>query len=112
MTGGREPRGPARHEVPAIDDAALRAARFADDVLAYVRDHGLARWERFLEPVPDVLRDGTMREVQAAARTARSAFGTKDSLADAVPPALWFPFRDALDDLIRRIARLDAERRT
>ena len=53
-----------------------------------------------------------MLEVRAAARTARSAFGTKDSLADAVPSVLWIPFRDALDDLIRRIARLDAEHRT
>ncbi len=111
MTAGRGSRGPARHEIPAIDDAALRAARLADGVLAYVSAGGLARWERLLAPIPDALRDGTLQEVRSAARTARSAFGTKDSLADAVPSALWFPFRDALDELIRRIARLDAEGR-
>ena len=104
-------RGPSRHEIPAIDDAALRAARLADPVLAYVRDRGLARWDRVLAPLPDALRDGTLPEVRAAARTARAAFGTKDSLADAVPSALWIPFRDAIDALLRALARRDADLR-
>ncbi len=110
MTGPRAARGPSRHELPAIDDAALRAARLADPVLAYCREHGLQRWERVLAPIPDALRDGTLPDVRSAVRTARSTFGTKDSLADAVPAHLWIPLRDALDDVIRRLARLDADR--
>jgi hypothetical protein len=110
MTGPRVARGPSRHELPAIDDAALRAARLADPVLAYCRERGLPRWERVLAPIPDALRDGTLPEVRSAVRTARATLGTKDSLADAVPSDLWIPWRDALDDLIRRLARLDAER--
>jgi hypothetical protein len=110
MTGSRAARGPSRHELPAIDDAALRAARLADPVLAYCRDRGLSRWERVLAPIPEALRDGTLADVRSAVRTARATLGTKDSLADAVPSDLWIPWRDALDDLIRRLARLDAER--
>jgi hypothetical protein len=111
MSGGRPARGPARHELPAIDDAALVAARLADPILAYCRERGLARWERVLAPIPGLLRDGTVADVRSAARTARSVFGTKDSIADAVPVDLCLPFRGALDDLLRRLARLDAERR-
>lgn len=111
MTGGRPARGPSRHELPAVDDAALRAARCLDPILAYCRERGLARWKLVLAPIPDLLRDGTLADVRSAARTARSAFGTKDSLADAVPADLCLPLRDALDDLLRRLARLDAERR-
>lgn len=109
MIRPRPTRGPSRHELPAIDEAALAAARLADPVLAYCRDRGLARWERALAPVPDALRDGSLAEVRSAARTARAAFGTKDSLADAVPVVLWVPLRDAVDDLLRRLARMDAE---
>ncbi len=104
-------RGPSRHEIPAIDEAALRAARLADPLLAYVREMGLARWEKVLAPIPDALRDGTLTELRTAARTARAAFGTKDSLADAVPSALWIPFRDAVDSLLRALARRDADSR-
>ncbi len=111
MSGGRGGRLPSRHELPAIDEAALRAARLADPILDYCRERGLARWERVLDPIPVALRDGTLADVRSAARTARSAFGTKDSLPDAVPWALCAPFRDALDDLLRCLARLDAERR-
>jgi hypothetical protein len=111
VTGGRGGRAPSRHELPAIDDAALRVATLVDPVLAWCRDRGVARWERVLAPVPDALRDGTLADVRSAARTARSAFGTKDSLGDAVPADLCVPLRDALDDLLRRLARLDAERR-
>lgn len=110
MTGRRAARAPSRHELPAIDEAALHAARLADPVLAYCRARGEARWERVLAPIPDALRDGTLPDVRTAARAARATFGTKDSLADVAPAELWVPFRDALDDLIRRLARLDAER--
>jgi hypothetical protein len=48
--------GPARHELPVIDDLALTAARHADRMLAEARERGDARWEKFLEPIPDRLR--------------------------------------------------------
>ncbi|HEU4673950.1 MAG TPA: hypothetical protein VFS32_13725, partial [Candidatus Limnocylindrales bacterium] len=52
----RRPVSPARHEVPAIDDAALAAARHADRLLAGAREADVTRWTRFLEPLPDQLR--------------------------------------------------------
>ena len=48
MTAGRRcpttDRTPARHEIPAIDEAALEAARLADRLLAAARDVGVERW--------------------------------------------------------------------
>jgi hypothetical protein len=107
MTGPSRARGPSRHEIPRIDEAALRAARLADPLLAAARERGLARWERYLAPIPEALRDGDLRDLRAAARSSRAAFGPKDSIADALPADLWIPFRDAIDDLVRRIARFD-----
>ena len=107
VTGPERGRGPSRHEIPRIDEAALRAARLADPVLALARERGLARWERYLAPLPDALRDGDLRDMRAAARASRAAFGPKDSIADALPADLWVPFRDAIDELIRRIARFE-----
>jgi hypothetical protein len=107
MTGPSRVRGPSRHEIPRIDEAALRAARLADPLLATARERGFARWERYLAPIPDALRDGDLHALRAAARSSRAAFGPKDSIADALPADLWIPFRDAIDVLIRRIARFD-----
>jgi len=116
VTTGRTPaappgsiRGPARHELPAIDEAALAAARAADVLLDAARARGVTRWERYLTPLPEALRDGDLRDLRAAARTGRSAFGPKDSVLDALPTAPAIAFRDALDVLLRRIARHEAE---
>jgi hypothetical protein len=114
-TGGRPAsspgsvRGPARHDIPAIDEAALAAARAADVLLDAASSRGIARWERYLAPIPDALRDGDLRDLRAAARTGRSAFGPKDSVLDALPAAQAIAFRDALDVLLKRIARYEAE---
>ncbi len=115
-TGGGDPavrpataRGPARHDIPVIDEAALAAARAADRLLEVARARGILRWELYLAPIPDALRDGDLRELRAAARTGRAAFGPKDSVLDALPADLAVAFRDALDVLLRRIARRDAE---
>ena len=102
-------RGPARHDLPAIDDAALAAAWAADRLLVAARERGIARWERYLAPIPDALRDGDLRELRAAARTGRAAFGPRDSLLDALPTDRVLAFHDALDVLLRRIAVHDAE---
>jgi hypothetical protein len=100
-----KPRGPARHELPVIDDLALAAARDADRLLAGARERGATRWVTFLEPIPDHLRDDEPTALRATAVRARAAYGPKDSIRDAVAPELTEPFLDALDRLIRTLDR-------
>jgi hypothetical protein len=101
-------RGPARHERPAIDDAALEAARHADRILAGARERGATRWEQFFGAIPDHLRDDELPALRATALRARAAYGPKDSIRDALPPDVTEPFLDALDRLIRALNRRDA----
>lgn len=101
-------RGPARHERPAIDEAALVAARHADRLVVVARERGAARWEAFLAPLPDRLRDGELSDLRSAAVRARAAYGPKDSVRDALPPELTEPFLEAIDRLLRELARRDA----
>ena len=100
----RDP-GPARHERPAIDEAALAAARDADRVLAAARTSGLERWTSFFEPVPDRLRDATIVELRGVAMRARSAYGPKDSIRDALPADLTEPLLAHVDRLLKLLAR-------
>jgi len=95
----------ARHELPEIDEAALRTARLAERALARVRDAGLSRWEAYLTPLPERLRDAPLPELRATARRVRSAFGPKDSIRDALPEELTEPFLDAIDRLLRELNR-------
>lgn len=107
--GGRGARrGPARHERPVIDDAALAAARAADLVLAAARARGAERWVRYLEPLPDRLRDDELGELRRTALRARSAFGPKDSVREVLPAQVTEPFLAAIDRLLRELARRDA----
>ena len=99
--------GPPRHEIQAIDDAALLAARQADLLLGAARASGIARWETYLTPLPDRFRDGDIRDIRSAAMRARAAYGPKDSVRDALPAALTEPFLDAVDRLLKAIARHD-----
>lgn len=98
-------RGPARHETPAVDAAALHAALLADRLLAAARERGSARWTAFLEPIPDRLRDDEIRALRATAMRARAAYGPKDSIRDALPEGLTEPFRDAIDALLKELSR-------
>jgi hypothetical protein len=98
-------RVPARHELPAIDDLALTAARHADRLLAAARELGDARWIKFLEPIPDRLRDDELRALRSTAMRARAAYGPKDSVRDALPGEVTEPFLEALDRLLRELAR-------
>ena len=100
--GGRRP---ARHERPAIDEAALIAARHADRLLAEARDRGLVRWVAFLEPLPDRLRDDEPAALRATAVRCRAAYGVKDSVRDALPPELTEPFLESVDRLLRELNR-------
>jgi hypothetical protein len=99
---------PARHERPRIDDAALEAARHADRLLAAAREGRVDRWVVFLEPIPGRLRDDDLRQLPGTARRARAAYGPKDSIRDALPLEVTEPFLDALDRLLKVIAREEA----
>lgn len=103
--GSRREPGPARHEVPAIDEAALAAARTVDAMLLAARERGLDRWIAFLEPLPDRLRDGELRDVRSAAQRVRAAFGPKDSIRDVLSPELTEPAIVAADRLLKALAR-------
>jgi hypothetical protein len=105
-TGGTNARrGPARHEKPAIDEAALVAARAGDGMLREARDRGADRWLAYLEPLPDSLRDAELGDLRRVALRARAMYGPKDSVRDALPETVTEPFLDAIDRLLKEIAR-------
>ena len=104
----RDP-GPARHEVPAIDAAALEAARATDRALAAARALGVERWARYLAPLPDRLRDDPIPSLRSVARLARSAYGPKDSIRDALPEDVTEPLLVATDRLLKALARHELE---
>ena len=97
--------GPARHERPTIDEAALTAARDADRLLDGSRERGADRWAAFLADVPDRLRDAPIVDLRRVAVRARSAYGPKDSIREALPAELTEPFLEHLDRLLRALAR-------
>ena len=101
---------PSRHERPAIDEAALAAARAADRVLAASLEGGHARWAAFFGATPDRLRDAPIRELRSVALHARASFGPKDSIRDVLPADVTEPFRAALDRLLKTLARDEANR--
>lgn len=102
--------GPARHERPAIDEAALVAARDAELLLRAAQERGSSRWAQFLADVPDLLRDARIPELRGIARRARAAYGPKESIRESLPAALTEPFLDHLDRLLKALAREDLER--
>lgn len=108
-TGGTSGRGPARHERPAIDEAALVAARAADRLLDDARARGATRWIAYLEHLPDHLRDGDLADLRRIALRARAAYGPKDSIRDALAGEVTEPFLDALDRLLRMIAKREVQ---
>ena len=103
-------RGPARHELPELDAAALEAARAADRLLLAARAFGADRWIRYVTPLPDRLRDDPIPSLRLAARQARAAYGPKDSIRDSLPPDVTEPFLEAIDRLLKAIAQQDANR--
>jgi hypothetical protein len=105
MPDAARPIGPWRHEVPTIDEAALVAARHADRLLAVAEERGISRWAAYLQPLPDRLRDGDLRDVRLAAMRARAAYGPKDSIRDALPAELTEPFLESVDRLLKALAR-------
>lgn len=100
----RDP-GPARHERPAIDEAALVVARDADKLLASALERGSERWAAFLANLPERLRDAPIGDLRAVAMRARSAYGPRDSIRDALPADLTEPFLTNLDRLLKALAK-------
>jgi hypothetical protein len=103
-TARRAP-GPARHELPVIDDLALTAARHADRLLAEARERGDKRWVAFFDAIPDHLRDDELRALRSTATRARAAYGPNDSVRDVLSADVTEPFLVALDRLLRELAR-------
>jgi hypothetical protein len=101
---------PARHELPDIDSAALRAARAADLALTAARESGVERWAAYLAPLPDRLRDDSLRDLRSVARRTRAAYGPKDSIRDSLPDEVTEPLLEAIDRLIKAISRFDLHR--
>jgi hypothetical protein len=103
--GGASKRGPARHERPTIDEAALVAARAADRLLDDARARGATRWIAYLEPLPDHLRDGDLADLRRLAMRARAAYGPKDSIRDTLSADVTEPFLIAIDRLLKVLAK-------
>jgi hypothetical protein len=101
---------PPRHEIPEVDAAALDAARAADAAVAAARQAGNERWLRYLDPMPNRLRDDSLPDLRSAARLVRAAYGPKDSIRDSLPPEVTEPFLDRIDRLLKAIARYEAHR--
>ena len=107
--GGAARRGPARHERPAIDEAALVAARAADRLLDDARARGATRWVTYLDPLPDHLRDGDLADLRRIAMRARAAYGPKDSIRDVLAADVTEPFLEAIDRLLRVLAKREVQ---
>ena len=110
-TGSRstlDRRGPARHELPAVDEAGLIAGRHADRLVAAAEVAGATRWLRYFEGMPDRLRDDEPRSLRQVALRARAAYGPKDSVRDALPPEVTEPFLEAIDRLIKQLNKRDS----
>ena len=105
---GRMGRQTARHEVPAIDEAALVTARWADRMLARAKDLDPSAGR----PTSSRCRTdcGTTRRaaLRATANRCRAAYGVKDSVRDVLPEAVTEPFLESVDRLIRELNRATA----
>lgn len=66
---------------------------------------GADRWVVFLADLPDRLRDAAVVDLRAVAIRARSAYGPKDSIREALPSELTEPFLVDLDRLLRLLAK-------
>ena len=109
-TGSRsalDRRGPARHELPAVDEAGLIAGRAADRIVAAAEDLGATRWLRYFEAMPDRLRDDEPRSLRQVALRARAAYGPKDSVRDVLPREVTEPFLESIDRLLKQLNKRD-----
>jgi hypothetical protein len=108
ITPGRAVRGTLRHDMPAVDEAALTAARLADRVIAAARAAHSERWLAYFEPLADRLRDDEPRGLRQVALRIRAAYGPKDSVRDVLPTDATDPLLDAIDRLLKQLNRREA----
>ena len=106
---GRD-RGPARHELPELDAAALEAARAADRLLLAALSVRSRALDRYVTPLPDRLRDDPIPSLRLAGPPARAGLRTEWRFRDSLPPDVTEPFLEAIDRLLKAIARHDAHR--
>ena len=83
------------------------AARAGDRLVAAARDRGADRWVAYFEPLPDRLRDDDVADLRRTAQRARAAYGPKDSVRDVLPEEVTEPFLDAIDRLLKALAKRD-----
>ena len=76
--------------------------------LAAARAAGNERWTRYLELIPDRLRDEPVSDLGKTGRRIRAAYGPKDSIRDAVPESATEPLLKAVDRMLKTIARHEA----
>jgi hypothetical protein len=98
-------RSPLRHDMPAVDEAGLVAARCVDRMIAAAREAGSDRWLAYFEPMADRLRDDEPRGLRQVALRARAAYWPKDSVRDALPEDVTEPFLEAIDRLLKQLNR-------
>jgi len=89
--------------------AAGGAAGGADRLLDDARARGATRWIAYLEPLPDHLRDGDIADLRRVAMRARAAYGPKDSIRDMLPGEVTEPFLDAVDRLLKVLAKREMQ---
>ena len=59
----------------------------------------------YFAPLPDRLRDDDIADLRRTALRVRAAYGPKDSVRDALPEDVTEPLLDALDRLLKALAR-------
>ncbi len=89
----------------------MAAARHADRLLAAAREAGLSRWATYLAPLPDRLRDENLPGLRSTALRVRAAYGPKDSVRDVLSADLTEPLLNAIDRLLKELARAELEPR-
>jgi hypothetical protein len=97
-------RAAPRWEDPALDEAALAVAGRIRAVLPALGAARDSRWRTWFEALLPALEDGDRPAIDAAARRARAAFGSGDSVREVWPGDDSLRCRDALDRLLRMLA--------
>jgi len=94
-------RSPPRWADPELDEAALGVASSIRRALRALEAAGDVRWRTWLAETLPALEDGDRRAVEQAARTARAAFGSTDSVLAVWPAQEAILLRDQIDRLMR-----------
>ena len=86
---------------PELDEAALAVAHSIRKAVRALEAAGDVRWRTWFSETLPALEDGDRRAVEQAARTARAAFGSTDSVLAVWPTADAIRLREEIDQLLR-----------